>query len=275
MPCAARDDPSAPLAALLTAAQAAALLASTNRPLSVELELSRTLAAVTTLPDSIRVRICSVCCICVPMFAGPSGTEAQHVEDVLGAGISLHASMCLIQSRSRRHGRVTASQGETASACIFDPSSITSGWSYGFIVWQHFAARGLHESPSWQPVLTGGLSWNWSVPQLLLEDVVTKLNAAAGGCERLLSTPVPLSYTRHTSRSMMLWLLSLPLVLWSTMGLATVPATAVITFILIGEGIADCHKAWATAVLIFGPKPLIDVWLPSPAEPQFLETSCA
>lgn len=83
--------------------------------------------------------------------------------------------------------------------------------------------------------------------QLLLEDVVAKLNAAAGGCERLLSTPVPLSYTRHTSRSMMLWLLSLPLAMWGSMGLAMVPATAVITFILIGEP-ARC--TWHSANLV-------------------------
>jgi len=33
---------------------------------------------------------------------------------------------------------------------------------------------------------------------------------------------------------MMLWLLSLPAALWPSMGVATVPAVAVITYILIG-----------------------------------------
>ena len=80
--------------------------------------------------------------------------------------------------------------------------------------------------------------------QLLLEDVVSGLGAAAGGCERLLSTPVPLSYTRHTSRSMMLWLMSLPLAMWPTMGLATVPATAVITFVLIGALYIERLPGW-------------------------------
>jgi len=70
--------------------------------------------------------------------------------------------------------------------------------------------------------------------RLQLDTVVRELNRAAGGCERLLGTPVPLSYTRHTSRCMMLWLVTLPAALWPTMGWATAPAVAIITFILIG-----------------------------------------
>lgn len=70
--------------------------------------------------------------------------------------------------------------------------------------------------------------------RLQLDGVIDGLGEAAGGCERLLSTPVPLSYTRHTSRCMMLWLLTLPAALWPSMGPATVPAVAVITYILIG-----------------------------------------
>jgi hypothetical protein len=31
-----------------------------------------------------------------------------------------------------------------------------------------------------------------------------------GCCERILRTPIPLSYTRHTSRFMMIWLTLLP-----------------------------------------------------------------
>ena len=42
--------------------------------------------------------------------------------------------------------------------------------------------------------------WGGGGPQLQLDTVVGDLVVAAGGCERLLGTPVPLSYTRHTSR---------------------------------------------------------------------------
>lgn len=72
------------------------------------------------------------------------------------------------------------------------------------------------------------------VMRLQMDTCIGELVQAAGGCERLLGTPVPLSYTRHTSRCMMLWLLTLPAALWPSMGLATVPAAALVTFVLIG-----------------------------------------
>jgi predicted membrane chloride channel (bestrophin family) len=46
------------------------------------------------------------------------------------------------------------------------------------------------------------------------EAAVTELHKIIGGCERIQSTPIPMSYTRHTSRSLMLWLLTLPFALW-------------------------------------------------------------
>ena len=55
-----------------------------------------------------------------------------------------------------------------------------------------------------------------------------------GACERLLRTPIPLSYTRHTSRFLMLWLATLPFVLWPHIGWAVVPSTAVVSFLLFG-----------------------------------------
>jgi hypothetical protein len=35
-----------------------------------------------------------------------------------------------------------------------------------------------------------------------------------GGCERILRTPVPLSYSRHNSRFLIIWLTLLPFTLW-------------------------------------------------------------
>ena len=66
------------------------------------------------------------------------------------------------------------------------------------------------------------------------EQRLTDLGRSLGGCERLLSTPIPLSYTRHTSRTLALWLLFLPLALWSSMGPCVVPAMFVITYLLLG-----------------------------------------
>ena len=55
------------------------------------------------------------------------------------------------------------------------------------------------------------------------EDLVAELGKISGGAERIISTPIPLSYTRHTSRSLMIWLLTLPFALWETFHWATVP----------------------------------------------------
>lgn len=37
---------------------------------------------------------------------------------------------------------------------------------------------------------------------------------AVGTCERIVRFPIPLSYTRHTSRFMLLWLALLPIALY-------------------------------------------------------------
>ncbi|GJP57149.1 hypothetical protein CLOM_g16188 [Closterium sp. NIES-68] len=47
-----------------------------------------------------------------------------------------------------------------------------------------------------------------------------------GGSERLFKTPIPLSYTRLTSRFLVLYHMFLPLALWDPLGWLTVPVTA-------------------------------------------------
>jgi putative membrane protein len=60
-----------------------------------------------------------------------------------------------------------------------------------------------------------------------------------GGSERLLSSPVPLFYSRHTARFLSAWLLLLPFALWepfkgSWNHIAEIPATALISICLFG-----------------------------------------
>ena len=57
--------------------------------------------------------------------------------------------------------------------------------------------------------------------------LIEKVNALAssiGACERLVQTPVPLSYARHTSRFLSLWCLTLPLPLAPLLGPVLTPA---------------------------------------------------
>ncbi len=60
-----------------------------------------------------------------------------------------------------------------------------------------------------------------------------------GGSERLLSSPVPLFYSRHTARFISVWLLFLPFALYSQFGdswnhITMIPATAMISLFLFG-----------------------------------------
>eukprot|EP00913_Durusdinium_trenchii_P017478 g16424.t1 len=56
-----------------------------------------------------------------------------------------------------------------------------------------------------------------------------KLSATIGACERLVQTPVPLSYVRHTSR-----FLSLPFALVDVLGPYTIPVTCFASWALFG-----------------------------------------
>lgn len=49
--------------------------------------------------------------------------------------------------------------------------------------------------------------------RLVLMGLVNDLSGIVGACERLVQTPVPLSYARHTSRFLTLYLASLPMVM--------------------------------------------------------------
>lgn len=61
------------------------------------------------------------------------------------------------------------------------------------------------------------------------DDCIHSLTAVTSSCERIVKTPVPLSYSRHTSRFLFLFMYSLPLVLIPTLGWLTLP-TMLATF---------------------------------------------
>jgi len=67
-----------------------------------------------------------------------------------------------------------------------------------------------------------------------LNDQLMEMDRVLGGCERLLTTPIPVSYTRHTTRSLILFLIGLPFGLWSVLGWNTVLVTMLIAFITLG-----------------------------------------
>lgn len=54
---------------------------------------------------------------------------------------------------------------------------------------------------------------------------ISQFNESVSVCERLIRTPIPLAYTRLTSRILVLWHLGLPVVLWDDCHWVIVPAT--------------------------------------------------
>merc|ERR1719409_1454958 len=70
------------------------------------------------------------------------------------------------------------------------------------------------------------------------ERLLSALCDDVGACERIFKTPIPLVYTRHTSRFVGTWLALLPLAIWgidtSWNHLVTLPACALVVFFLLG-----------------------------------------
>ncbi|KAL3536825.1 hypothetical protein ACH5RR_000191 [Cinchona calisaya] len=61
--------------------------------------------------------------------------------------------------------------------------------------------------------------------QNVLESKISCFHEGIGVCEELMSIPIPLSYTQLTSRFLVLWHLTLPIVLWDDCNWIVVPAT--------------------------------------------------
>lgn len=59
----------------------------------------------------------------------------------------------------------------------------------------------------------------------MLESKLCRFHEEIGVCEQLMGIPIPLSYTRLTSRFLVLWHLTLPIILWDDCHWIVVPAT--------------------------------------------------
>ncbi|XP_004510796.1 voltage-dependent chloride channel 1, chloroplastic isoform X1 [Cicer arietinum] len=59
----------------------------------------------------------------------------------------------------------------------------------------------------------------------VLDSKITCFHEGIGICEQLMGIPIPLSYTRLTSRFLVLWHLTLPIILWDDCHWIVVPAT--------------------------------------------------
>lgn len=67
-----------------------------------------------------------------------------------------------------------------------------------------------------------------------MHDNLTQLHDLLGACERILRTPIPVAYTRHTTRCLIIWLTVMPYALWGNLGWATLVVAPLISFLLAG-----------------------------------------
>jgi len=70
--------------------------------------------------------------------------------------------------------------------------------------------------------------------RLLMEANISRLINNMGACENVLATPIPVGYTKHTTRFLFLWLTLLPLALQGQLGVGTVFGEQLIAFGLLG-----------------------------------------
>jgi ion channel-forming bestrophin family protein len=71
-----------------------------------------------------------------------------------------------------------------------------------------------------------------------MDEQVQRLVGCIGMCERVLRTPIPTCFTRHTSRLFFLWSNLLPFAMYSSLGpLAVIPGSVLISFAV--QGIED------------------------------------
>ena len=70
--------------------------------------------------------------------------------------------------------------------------------------------------------------------RLMMEQNVTRLINDCGACENVFSTPIPVAFTRQTTRFLFLWLLFLPFALTSQLGVGVVLVQQLLSFGLLG-----------------------------------------
>ncbi len=67
-----------------------------------------------------------------------------------------------------------------------------------------------------------------------MEEALSAFSETLGRCERISRVPIPLAYTRHTSRFLIAWLLLLPLGCWTWMGPEALLCAPLVAFLLLG-----------------------------------------
>jgi len=93
--------------------------------------------------------------------------------------------------------------------------------------------------------------------EIMLKSAKT-LGDCISTCERIYNSPIPLAYSRHTSRFLVIYVSTLPLALVNAMGWATLPVMATICWALFGIlEIGNLIEEPFTATTDFSLRPLL------------------
>jgi hypothetical protein len=69
----------------------------------------------------------------------------------------------------------------------------------------------------------------------IMHSNLTVFHDILGGCERLLRTPIPVSYTRNSTRFLVMSLIFFPIATVGKLGFAVIPATTFVSFFFLGK----------------------------------------
>jgi ion channel-forming bestrophin family protein len=72
------------------------------------------------------------------------------------------------------------------------------------------------------------------IQQSLFDNLIGRLIDAVGACERIHNTPLPFAYMVHLRRALILYLTTMPLAIVKDFGWATIPATLLISYVMLG-----------------------------------------
>jgi putative membrane protein len=72
------------------------------------------------------------------------------------------------------------------------------------------------------------------IQQSMLEGFIGRLIDSLGACERIHNTPLPFAYMVHLRRALIIFLATMPLAIVKEFGWATVPATLLISYVMLG-----------------------------------------
>lgn len=99
------------------------------------------------------------------------------------------------------------------------------------------AAEGAGAAPAMVLQVLAELVEQADVPGIRRENMFSTLRELAssvGRCEKLIRYPLPLAWTRHTSRFLIMWLLALPFSLWEDCNWFVIPLTNLVGLLLLG-----------------------------------------